>query len=302
MDFNQLTIFLVLAEELHFGRAAARLHMAQPPVSRAIAQLESNLGVKLFERSTRKVELTPIGVRLVRPAEAVIAAAQALRDKVQVAKSGDSGQIDIVFAGVSTHGLIGALSRELKRTYPGITPNFLSQNFAQGALDLVSQGEADIVFGRWDFIPSDIDSVVVVEEKLVLAVPVAHNLAGRKRVLIQELIDEPFIELNVHQSVLWDRLRRLAHTASFEPKTVQKAPDTWTALALVAAEIGVLLTIDSVANNVENENIRFIPIMDPVTPIQLRMAWRPGNTNPALAPTLAVATSLWQLGSLRATQ
>lgn len=296
MDFNQLSIFLAVAEELHFGRAAQRLHMAQPPVSRAVAQLEKSLGAKLFERSTRRVELTAAGVELLASTRKILELVQDARTNVKAAVEGAVGHVDIVFAGVSTHRLVGALSRGLRQAYPGIGTAFHSQGFAQDALDRLLTREVDIGLGRWDFLPPEVESCVVRDESLVLAVPRTHPLADAKAIPFKALATARFVELTDTKSVLHDRLIRLAHAANFEPNIVQRAPDTWTALALVAAEIGVLLTLDSVQENVQDEHLRFVPVVDSTTPIQLRMAWLPENRNPALPRVISEAQAIWQAG------
>lgn len=285
---------MAVAEELHFGRAAEKLHTAQPPISRAVAQLEKSLGTILFTRSTRRVELTATGSQLYESARKIMEAVEDAKALVQSAIDGETGHVDIVFAGASTHALVGTLSRELKKTHPGITAAFHSQSYAQGALDQLRSGEADIALGRWDFVPADIEAEAVLEERLVLAIPENHRLSGARGVSFQELAGEPFIELMEHRSLLHDRLLRLSHQAAFEPNVVQQAPDTWTALALVGAEIGVSLTLDSVQRNVEDSHVRFLPVTDPYPELQLRMAWLSKASNPALTRVLETARGIWK--------
>jgi DNA-binding transcriptional LysR family regulator len=298
MELQQLRIFLAVAEELHFGRAAERLHMAQPPVSRNVGTLEKELGVRLFDRNTRNVRLTAAGTALVESAREIIAAADRVRDVVVSAEAGDRGRVEIAFAGASTYGLVGELARELRRRHPGITPGLHSQNFAQPALDRVLSGEMDIGLGRWDFLPAGVESRVVQREELVLAVPATHALAGEDSVGMAQFSEEPFVTLPAHAgSVLRDRLHRLAHEARFEPQIAQVAPDTWTALALVGAGVGATLTLSSVQQNVTDPHVRFLPLRDRTLPVHLRMAWLPGNPNPVLSRVFAVAEDVWSLGA-----
>lgn len=298
MELQHLRIFLAVAEQLHFGRAAEHLHMAQPPVSRNVGSLEKELGVRLFDRDTRNVRLTAAGSALVEPARAILAAVDQVRDVVVAAEAGDRGRVEIAFAGASTHRLVGELARELRRRHPGITPGLHSQNFAQPALERVLSGEMDIGLGRWDFLPAGIESRVVQREELVLAVPATHELAGADSVAMAQFRDEPFVSLSPDAgSVLHDRLRRLAHAARFEPQIVQVAPDTWTALALVGAGVGSTLTLSSVQENVTDPHVRFIPLRDRSLPVHLRMAWRPDNRNPVLDRVFAVAEDIWALAA-----
>lgn len=294
MEIQQLRVFLAVAEELHFGRAAERLHLAQPPTSRIVRKLESDLGVDLFRRSTRSVKLTPAGNALVGPAREILAAAQRARSKALAAERGDFGTVALAYAGASTHVLVGALAREARRTHPGIEFRLHSQDFALPALARVVNGEVDISLGRWDFMPAGIESRIVTEEHLVMAVPASHRLAGRTEAEVAEFADEHFVALPPHQgSVLGDRLHRLSLGAGFDPDIVQRAPDSWTAMALVGAEVGCSLTVSSVAENVVDPHVHFLRVTDQTLPIYLRMAWRQEAQNPALPPILDLAQETW---------
>src|SRR5512141_646515 len=134
MDIAQVRAFLAVAEELHFRRAAERLHMAQPPLTRTIKLLERELGTTLFERNTRSVALTPAGQAMLEPAREVL---EALRRATEAARSADRGEVGLVriaFAGVSTHPLVATLARNVRSARPGIELELSSQNFAQPAI------------------------------------------------------------------------------------------------------------------------------------------------------------------------
>ncbi|MFE4836006.1 LysR substrate-binding domain-containing protein [Arthrobacter sp. NPDC056691] len=294
MEIQQLRVFLAVAEELHFGRAATRLHMAQPPVSRIVRQFERDLGVDLFIRSTRSVQLTAAGVAMMASAGEILAAAERARASALAAGRGEVGVVKLAYAGASTHVLVGVLAREVRKIHPGIEVRLNSQDFALPALARVLRGEVDISLGRWDFVPAGVTSRIVVEEHLVMAVPASHRLASREDIRIEELAGEPFVALPPHEgSVLGDRLRRLSLGAGFDPDIVQRAPDSWTAMALVGAEVGCSLTVSSVAENVTDPHVRFIRVLDETLPIYLRMAWRGDSDNPALPPVLSLAEQVW---------
>ncbi|QGU05825.1 LysR substrate-binding domain-containing protein [Corynebacterium comes] len=294
MDLQQLRVFLAVAEELHFGRAADRLYMAQPPVSRTVRQLEKELGVDLFVRSTRRVRLTPAGAALVEPARGILEAAERARRDTVAAGKGELGSVSLAYAGASTHPLVGILSRELRRAYDGIGLNLQSQQFAQPSLGLVLRGEVDISLGRWDFVPGAVESRIILEEHLVLAVPGSHRLAGEEEVSFRQLAGEAFVSLPAHEgSVLGDRMRRLSLKAGFDPDIVQRAPDSWTAMALVGAEVGCSLTVSSVAENFTDPHVSFLRVADETLPVNLRMAWQPDSDNPVLERVLALAEKVW---------
>lgn len=283
VELNELRIFVAVAEELHFGRAAERLHLAQPPVSRTIKALERKLGTTLFHRTTRFVSLTPAGASLVEPARRILNEAQRAFEAVVAVGRGESGRVRIAFAGASTHQMVGELARAGRLENPRISLELSSQNFAEPAMAKVLQGEVDVAMGRWDHIPTGISTRLLTEEKLVMAVPADHKLAGLETVSIVEFADDQFITLPPHPgSVLTDRFRRLCHSAGFEPDIAQIAPDSWTAISLVSAAIGCSLTLSTVAENVIGQHVVFIPVRDPTSPVQLQMAWREDSSNVAL--------------------
>ena len=289
MDIEQLRSFLAVADELHFGRAAERLHVAQPPLSRTIKQLERELGTRLFDRNTRSVRLTSSGQALMDPAKEVLDALRRAETAVRSADHGEVGTVRIAFAGVSTHRLVARLARVVRSQRPGIQLELSSQNFAQPAMKRLLAGETDLALGRWDVVPAEISAQVVMPDSLVLAVPDTHPLAGARRLSIGQLASEGFVSLPPHEgSVLPDRLRRLAHANGFVADVVQVAPDTQTALALVSAEVGCHLTLASVAENVTDPHVVFIPLNEstPSLDVHLRAAWRRDDQNPALRAVL----------------
>jgi DNA-binding transcriptional LysR family regulator len=293
MDVGQLRAFLAVAEELHFGRAAERLHIAQPPLSRTIKQLETELGTRLLDRNTRSVKLTSSGQALLAPATEVIEALRRAEEAVLSADNGEVGRVRIAFAGVSTHQLVARLARRVRSHRPGIQLELSSQNFAQPAMKKLVNGETDIALGRWDVIPAEVSSRVVMKDSLVMALPDTHALAGARRLSIARLASDGFISLTPHEgAVLPDRLRRLAHANGFVADVVQVAPDTQTALALVSAEVGCHLTLASVARNATDPHVVFVPLEDSFADVDLRAAWRRDDTSPVLTAVLEEVSSL----------
>ncbi|SHH29892.1 LysR family transcriptional regulator [Streptomyces sp. 3214.6] len=290
VEIQDIKVFLAVAEELHFGRAAERLHLAQPPVSRSVRRLEDELGVRLFERTTRSVRLTPQGEALREPATEMLDAHRRARLMVKAAGRGEVGRVRVAYAGASTHVMVGKLARVVRQEYPGIQFELYSQNFAGPALGRVLRGEMEIGFARWDEAIPGIADRAVAHEDLVVAVPASHRLAGRKTVRMAELGQDQFVSLPPYSgAVLIDRLRRLSHDAGFSADVVQVAPDTWTLLALVEAEVGCALTVSSVAHNVNAPGARFLRVLDHYDPVVLRMAWRAQDETGALAAVLRLA-------------
>ncbi|HMT51059.1 LysR family transcriptional regulator [Dietzia sp. UBA5065] len=297
MDVAQIRAFLAVAEELHFRRAAERLHMSQPPLTRTIQALERELGTTLFDRSTRAVELTPSGAALIGPAREVLRALRRAEEATRSAARGETGRVRLAFAGVSSYELVAELARRVRSDRPGIELALASQTYAQPALRLLMSGDVDVALGRWDVIPAGLDSRVVERDGLIWALPATHRLAGDAEVPAAELADLRLISLPEHQgSVLVDRARRLAQAARVVPDFAQVAPDTQTALALVSAEVGAHLTLGSVARRVVDPHIRYVPPVEDevaVMPdVHLRAAWRGREANPAVKTVLDLLSEL----------
>lgn len=293
MEISQLRAFLAVAEELHFGRAAERLHIAQPPLSRTIQQLERQLGSRLFERSTRSVRLTTAGQALIQPAKNVLEAVRRAENAVEAADLGETGVVRLAFAGVSTYQLVAEWARLVRQFRPGIHLELSSQNFAQQGMRKLLDDDADVALGRWDVIPAGISSRIAARDTLVVAMPDTHRLAQADSVSFRELAGDEFVSLPAYDgAVLPDRLRRLAHAAGYAANVVQVAPDTQSALALVSAEVGCHLTLSSVAANAAQKQVAFVPVTDETMDVNLCLAWRQQDDNPALRSVLSLVEEL----------
>lgn len=293
MENSQLRAFLAVAEELHFGRAAERLHMAQPPLSRTIQQLERQLGTRLFERSTRSVRLTTAGAALIEPARGVLEAVRRAEGAVRAADLGETGVVRVAFAGLSTYQLVADWARMVRQARPGIRLELSSQNFAQQGMRKLLDRDADAALGRWDLVPAGVAHRIAIRDSLVLAVPDTHRLARAAAVDFADLAGAEFVSLPTSEgAVLPDRLRRLAHAAGFAAHVVQVAPDTQSALALVGAEVGCHLTLASVAEHAAGDRVSFVPVTDAADDVHLRLAWRADDDSPALHTVLALAEPL----------
>ena len=149
VDPTQLRVFLAVAENLHFGRAAERLHLAQPYLSRTVRSLEDDLGAPLLTRTTRKVELTPAGHALIEPARSILALHSDAREAVRAAHQGESGIARITFAGPSSHAMVGRLARAVRRQHPLIKLELQPGRYGTSAVrELVDNG-TDLAIARF---------------------------------------------------------------------------------------------------------------------------------------------------------
>ncbi|WP_349829176.1 LysR family transcriptional regulator [Brevibacterium litoralis] len=290
MEIHQIRAFLAVAEELHFGRAAERLGMAQPPLSRTIRQLERELGADLFRRTTRSVTLSPAGQALVAPAREVLASCETAKESIKLATLGDIGHVRFGFAGASSHTMVARITELSRRRRPGISLRLESQTFAHEALAGLIDGELDLALVRWQAAPPRITGRPVMTERPVVVVPADHHFAGRARVDLAELATEELILLPTNPtSNMRELIQHWAFRAGFTPNVVQEAPDSWMVLSLVSTGLGITITYDSVVGGFNDPNLVTIPLDVEHDPIHVYLAHREDDDNPALHEVLRAA-------------
>ncbi|MGJ0184696.1 LysR family transcriptional regulator [Corynebacterium glyciniphilum] len=293
MEVQQARAFLAVAEELHFGQAAERLRVTQPHLSRMIKQIEHTLRVKLFERSTRRVSLTAAGEAVVEPARQLVDASDAVHRVAQETIDGKTGTVHLGFAGASTHESMGEISRTVRRHSPGVTLRLHSSQFSNQGLARVLDETLDADIGRWDFLPAEVASIVVGVEELLVAMPATHPASSATEVSMADLADESWMVLpGGAGSILHNRLNSISMAAGFVPRIADEVPDSWTQIALVGAEMGCALTLDSVRNNVTTSNVVFRPIHGLDTRLEVKLIWKRTNRNPALRPVLSTVRDM----------
>ncbi|MGW1004727.1 LysR substrate-binding domain-containing protein [Streptomyces sp. NPDC002520] len=289
MELRHLTGFVAVAEELHFGRAAERLHMAQSPLSQQIRLLERDLGVRLFDRTTRSVRLTPAGRALLEPARHLLAEASAVRRTVQAAHLGEVGRVTVGFAGASSYAALPVLTRAVTSELPGIELALVGQTYTGEALGRIAEGSLDLGFVALP-VRRGVSARLVRRERLVLAVPDSHPLADRTEVAFAELEREPFVTFPVARgSAVREATVQACHDAGFAPRIVQEAPDSYNLLALVGAGVGVAVVVES-ARSIHLEHVVFRRLAgDDVPVLPIALGWRTGNHSAALQAVLRVA-------------
>ncbi|HET6500582.1 MAG TPA: LysR substrate-binding domain-containing protein [Amycolatopsis sp.] len=290
MDFHQLEFFRAVAEELHFGRAAERLHLAQPHLSRTIRALESDLGAPLFQRTTRRVELTPAGHALLEPAAAILRLRERARAEVEAAHRGDSGQVRLSFAGPSSHAMVGVLARTARERHPRIDLAVQPGRYGLLAVRELLDHTTDLAIARFEHAPPGVETRAVAKERGVLAVPSGHPLADAGSASFADLRDQPFITLpEEFGSAVRAVFVACCHSAGFAPDIVQTAPDSWTCFALVAAGVGLHFTTDSALRQLALEGVRIVPLEDETPPIFGYLLWRADDRDPALRKVLEIS-------------
>ncbi|HEY9563734.1 MAG TPA: LysR substrate-binding domain-containing protein [Nocardioides sp.] len=281
MELRHLRYFVAVAEELHFGRAAQRLHMAQPPLSQQIRQLEAELGVALFTRTTRQVTLTPAGARYLERARAVLASvAQAGEEAARVA-TGEVGRVSIGFIGSATYSLLPALARDLRAGLPEIEIEVKGEMLTPDQVVALHDGVIDLALMRTPVPDEDIEVYVVRREPLVVALPSQHPLAQSETVAVKDLAREPFITYpSEHRSVLHDAVLTLCQRSGFTPRRAVQVAETSTLVVFVAAGMGVAIVPESVTA-LQLEGVSFRPLSDKVT-VELAIGWHPDRRTPSV--------------------
>jgi DNA-binding transcriptional LysR family regulator len=234
--------FLAVAEELNFSRAAARLHLAQPALSNQIKQLETGLGVRLFERNTRSVRLTAAGEAFREPCKKALRYAAEAETAAHEADEGLLGRVRIGFSGSFTSPVVARLTREVRRELPGVRMEILPSANSQQVIDGLVEGDLDLGLYAASFGHRTVAQHVIGETALDVLVGPDHPWAGRERVHISELREQPLV-LSSRSSglVLRDAAIQACRHGGFEPLVAQESGDSYTVLTLVSAGAGITL-------------------------------------------------------------
>lgn len=240
--------FAVLAEELHFGRAAQRLFMTQPPLTQAIAQLEKRLAVRLFDRTKRSVQLTATGRALLPEVLDLLARAQALPEHARAAAAGELGRLRLAFVSTVGFALLPQWVRGFRALYPKVqmelveaTGDVQLEAFARGELD------AGFMLHAPGFVPPGLARQVVSREALVLALPEQHALAAQPSLALADVLDQPLVIFprRIVPS-LYDAIFGVYHAAGRLPEVAQEAIQMQTIVNLVSAGLGLAWVPQSV--------------------------------------------------------
>ncbi|CAM5790539.1 MAG: LysR family transcriptional regulator [Burkholderiales bacterium] len=288
MELKQMRQFLAVAEERNFTRAAERLHMAQPPLTRQIRALEDELGTALFLRMPRGAELTEAGAALLEEAPNLLALAQRARERTQLAGQGRSGRLDV---GVFGSGVLEVIPRLLARFHalrPGVRIVLHSQTKDE-QIDALRERRIAVGFNRLVPPASDLVIETVLRESVVVALPRRHNLAKRKRLTLADLAGEPII-LYLSQP-LPGMAQRVAAAFAHEgvPLHVeQEVEGVLTAMALVAGGFGLCLAA-AASTSLRLPGVVYRPLdSDALRDLELACLYRRGDASPVLAAFLDV--------------
>ena len=284
----QLQYFIAVAETLHFGRAAERLHISQPPLSRAIRSLEAALGAELFARTKRRVELTPAGAHLLEEARRTLTQLESAALQVQAVAAGKQGRLRIGFVSLADYGVLPGLLKGFKAARPGVSLALREMLSPEQATALAA-GELD--FGLLlPPVAGELEHLVVQSEKFVAALPSRHAAARRGgRIAMRDLAAEPFVMVPREIAPgLYDIVAGLAARAGFAPRVAQEAIQMQTVVSLVSSGLGVAIVPASIAN-LGRRGVVYREITDAHPRLDLWLAWRRGELGATARDFLAQA-------------
>jgi DNA-binding transcriptional LysR family regulator len=290
MDMRRLRYFVVVAEESSFSRAAERLHMAQPPLSHNIRQLEQELGVLLFERSNRGVWLTEAGELLLEEVRRMFAQLDQTVLAVQRVGQGQVGRLTLGFVPSSSNESLPPIVRAFRERFPGVEL-FLREMRPDHVVQQLHERQIDVGFVYLPLEDPSLNIEGITREPLVLALPEAHPLTSEDQVELGALAEEPFVLPARYQRMpgLYGRVTEACRQAGFTPEAVQK--DVWlmqTIVGLVAAGIGVAL-VPSSLQNIPRRGVVYKLVHGLSPTIELGMIWRRDDRSLVLKSFLEVA-------------
>lgn len=282
MELRHLRSFDVLAEERHFGRAAARLHIAQPALSQQVKQLERELGVSLLTRTTRRVELTEAGARFADHARTVLGDVARAASDMALLASGAAGRVSIGFIGTATYDVLPRVAREVRSSLPDVDLELRGELLSPQLLDGLRDRTFDVALVRPDPLNSgDLALRSLRSERFVAVLPAGHRLAGRRRIPLSALAGESFVmHPSGHRSSMHDRVRAACEAAGFSPAPVIEVSETATLVVFVAAGLGVALVPEPV-RSLGLDGVSYVSLTDAPT-IDLALATRAGDDSPAV--------------------
>lgn len=273
MELRHLHYFIAVAEELNFSRAAERLHMAQPPLSQQIRQLEEELGFAVFHRTKRHVQLTAAGQLFLTEVRQVL---QSLDQAVQVgrqASRGEVGQLTVGFVSSSAYNVLPPILKTFRRHVPGVTLE-LQELTTREQLQALLEGKLDIGFARPPVEEPGLEVAAIFQEPLIVALPESHPLQACDTIPVRSLSNEPFILFpRAVAPGLYDPIISLCLQAGFSPQVVQEAIQMQTIVSLVAAEMGVAIVPLSL-QNLQRQGVVYKPLKERTPMVEIVILWR----------------------------
>ncbi len=285
IELRPLRYFVTVAEELHFGKAALRLHMTQPPLSQTIQALEQQLGAALFERNRRGVALTSAGLALLPAARRLLAQVQELPQLVQRAAAGEVGSLTLAFVSSADYSVLPPFLRAYRAAYPQVQLT-LQEATSDLQLDDLLQGRIDaglLIPPLPDKAKQELDYLPVLNEPLVLALPAdLHGVKRKGKLTLASLPPLPLIIFpRAISPALYDAILSVFRSAGLTPQIGQQAIQMQTIVSLVSAGMGMALVPQSVSN-LMRPGVEYRALTEATPMVETGLAWRRDNASPVL--------------------
>ena len=291
IELRHLRYFMAVAEELHFGRAAERLGMAQPPLSQQIKSLETLVGFPLFERRPQ-VRLTIAGEALLEVARRTLAQVEEGLERTRRAGRGEVGKITVGFAASILTTALPEVLRAYREQYPGVELRLRELSSAAQAAAL-AEGGIDVGFVREAVVQgSDLICEPILREEFVAVLPPAHPLAEREQLPLTDLAEEPFVHFpRAVAPALFDQIADACRRAGFRPRVVQEAQEWLTILGLVEAGLGVSL-VPASFRRLRWGGVQYRPLGPPREFTDIFVCFRAAPLVPAIVPLIGIARNV----------
>jgi len=294
MELRQLQYFLAVAEEMNFSRAAVRLQISQPPLSRQILQLEQEIGVELFRRTKRRVELTEAGrVFLAETREILAQVEQGVR-LAQRASRGEIGRLVVGFEGSSTYDVIPISLKVYRERFPEVDLVVYAMT-TEEQIQALLKNRIGIGFVVSPLNDKRLAIEIILREALILAMPESHPLVARNEVSVRELAGEPFIMFQRNRGCgLYDQVIAVCQRAGFSPRVIQEADEMQVILGFVAAGLGITLLSASV-QQFQRPGVIYRTLQPSTPKVTLALAWRRDDPSAVLQAFIEVVREFTQI-------
>ncbi|PHJ65970.1 LysR family transcriptional regulator [Nostoc linckia z18] len=292
MELRHLRYFIAVAEELHFSKAAERLHIAQPPLSQQIQQLEAQLGVELFHRKTkRQVQLTEAGQVFLQEAYQLLAQLQKAIELTQKIGRGEKGQLRIGFTSLVTYNLLPLILRQFREQFSEVELILQELTTTEQERSL-QESRIHIGFAHPPLEDNTLNQKCIQQEALIVALAETHPLAERENISVSSLVNENFIMFPRHLgSGLYDQIVSLCQQVNFSPKVTQEAIQMQTIIGLVSAGMGIAI-VPSSLQNLQRNGVVYRSFEEKTPLVETAIVWREEDITPVLRKFLQVVMSI----------
>ncbi len=292
VELRHLRYFRAVAEHLHFGRAAESLHIAQPPLSQQIRQLEAELGVTLLTRTTRSVELTPAGRAYQARAIQILDAVDDAGQQARRIAAGNEGHLSIGCVGSATYSLLPRLARALGESLPGVEVSVRGEMLAPAQLAALAAGDIDLALLRPPVQRAGVVTETIRRDRLLVALPAEHPLAAHAALTVGDLRDADFIaHAGQGRSVMSSVLSAVCAEAGFVPRVRHEVMETSTLVTLVAAGLGVAI-VPAPTAALDIAGVRYLPLLPESLGVDLVAAHLAGAHSPLIDNVVRVLHAL----------